>query len=98
MFKESLGRVSFTSDIWTDTNLSPFMAVTAHWIKGDVQHTTNGLYNLTLQADLVGFIHLPGNHTGEHIAYAFVHVLERIKVTTKVRLCNQCAYPILTTI
>ncbi|KAG2063795.1 hypothetical protein BDR04DRAFT_953576, partial [Suillus decipiens] len=26
------GKVSFTSDLWSDSNLCPFMAVTAHWI------------------------------------------------------------------
>ncbi|KAF8833124.1 hypothetical protein BDN67DRAFT_859737, partial [Paxillus ammoniavirescens] len=28
----SLGKISFTTDVWSDTNLVPFMAVTAHWI------------------------------------------------------------------
>ncbi|KAH7903782.1 hypothetical protein BJ138DRAFT_987404, partial [Hygrophoropsis aurantiaca] len=26
------GRVSFTTDIWSDDNLRPFLAMTAHWI------------------------------------------------------------------
>ncbi|KAG2336774.1 hypothetical protein BDR05DRAFT_831755, partial [Suillus weaverae] len=26
------GKVSFTSDPWSDSNLCPFMAITAHWI------------------------------------------------------------------
>ncbi|KAG2337292.1 hypothetical protein BDR05DRAFT_835904, partial [Suillus weaverae] len=26
------GKVSFTSDLWSDSNLCPFMALTAHWI------------------------------------------------------------------
>ncbi|KAH9964911.1 hypothetical protein BC827DRAFT_1086744, partial [Russula dissimulans] len=30
--KESLGRVSLTSDLWSDINLRSFMAVTAHWL------------------------------------------------------------------
>ncbi|KIJ21091.1 hypothetical protein PAXINDRAFT_66612, partial [Paxillus involutus ATCC 200175] len=30
------GSVSFTSDIWSDENYWPFVAITAHWIsKGD---------------------------------------------------------------
>ncbi|KAJ7572573.1 hypothetical protein C8J56DRAFT_741363, partial [Mycena floridula] len=28
----ALGKISFTMDMWTDPNLVPFMAVTAHWI------------------------------------------------------------------
>ncbi|KAH9950785.1 hypothetical protein B0H21DRAFT_679919, partial [Amylocystis lapponica] len=29
---KALGKVSFTMDLWSDPNLVPFMAVTAHWI------------------------------------------------------------------
>ncbi|TFK17490.1 hypothetical protein FA15DRAFT_553137, partial [Coprinopsis marcescibilis] len=29
--KKAVGKVSFTTDIWTDPNLASFMAVTAHW-------------------------------------------------------------------
>ncbi|KAF9555989.1 hypothetical protein CPC08DRAFT_604475, partial [Agrocybe pediades] len=28
----ALGKVSFTMDLWTDPNLVPYMAVTAHWM------------------------------------------------------------------
>ncbi|PBK90596.1 hypothetical protein ARMGADRAFT_871755, partial [Armillaria gallica] len=27
----ALGKISFTCDLWTNSNLVPFMAVTAHW-------------------------------------------------------------------
>jgi len=63
------------------------MAITAHWIiattstQNSVQHT-----KLTLCADLIGFVHIPGWHTGEHLAYAFLHTLDRIHVTDKVVL------------
>ncbi|KAF9524235.1 hypothetical protein CPB83DRAFT_741676, partial [Crepidotus variabilis] len=30
--KGALGKISMTMDLWSDTNLAPFMAVTAHWI------------------------------------------------------------------
>ncbi|KAJ7059957.1 hypothetical protein C8F01DRAFT_970069, partial [Mycena amicta] len=30
--KKSLGRVAFTSDIWSRENLESYMAVTAHWL------------------------------------------------------------------
>ncbi|KAF9502868.1 hypothetical protein BS47DRAFT_1310589, partial [Hydnum rufescens UP504] len=29
----SLGKVSFTADIWTDGVLRPYLAVTTHWIQ-----------------------------------------------------------------
>jgi len=76
-----------TMDLWTDTNLSLFMAVTAHWIEVDAVPTPQGTqYNLRLRADLIGFHHVPGHHTREHITHAFLHVLDRIGVAHKV--CN----------
>ncbi|KAI0280147.1 hypothetical protein BC826DRAFT_879836, partial [Russula brevipes] len=28
----SMGKISFTMDMWTDFNLKAYMAVTAHWL------------------------------------------------------------------
>ncbi|KIM55092.1 hypothetical protein SCLCIDRAFT_63979, partial [Scleroderma citrinum Foug A] len=28
----SLGKILFTTDVWSDPNMTPFMAVAAHWI------------------------------------------------------------------
>ncbi|KAI0071882.1 hypothetical protein K474DRAFT_1581770, partial [Panus rudis PR-1116 ss-1] len=30
--KSAIGRVSFTTDLWSDINWNSYMAVTAHWI------------------------------------------------------------------
>ncbi|TFK17491.1 hypothetical protein FA15DRAFT_574048, partial [Coprinopsis marcescibilis] len=30
--QRAVGKISFTTDIWSDTNLASFMAITAHWI------------------------------------------------------------------
>lgn len=64
-------------DVWTDPNLRPFMAVTAHFIKD------NGV-SLQLCTELVGFRHLPGRHTGEHLARVFIHILDRLDITGRV--------------
>lgn len=73
--------------MWSDTNLSPFMAVTAHWIEDVPLHTSSGLqHQLKLRADLIGFICVPGHHDGEHLAQAFLHVLDRVGVAARVRL------------
>ena len=89
--QESLGKVSFTMDLWTDPNLSPFMAVTAHWIEASTQQTLHGpQHTLKLRADLIGFQRVPGRHDGEHLAHAFLHVTDRISITWKV-----CNYPYL---
>ena len=58
-------------------NLTPFMAVTAHWIEGEEITTPQGpQYKLTLRADLIGFHRVPGRHNGEHLACAFLYVLD----------------------
>ncbi len=31
--KNCVGRVSFTTDMWSDPDLKPYMAVTAHWLE-----------------------------------------------------------------
>ena len=72
-------------DMWSDTNLTPFMAVTAHWIETTTVQTPQGPQHiLKLRSDLIGFQRCPGRHTGEHLAQAFLHVLKRIKITSKV--------------
>ena len=73
-------------DMWSDPNLTPFMAITAHWIETTpIQMPRGQQYMLKLCADLIGFQHVPGNHTGEHLAHAFLHVLDRIGIASKVR-------------
>ncbi len=84
-FQKSVGKISFTMDMWSDPILTPFMAVTAHWVESATENMTTGPQTqLTMQADLIGFHRVPGRHTGHHLAYAFLHVLDRIKITDKV--------------
>lgn len=72
-------------DMWSDPNLSPFMAVTAHWIKAVSKDTPDGKdFALELQADLIGFHRVPGSHTGEHLAQAFIHIVDRLSISHKV--------------
>lgn len=61
------------------------MAVTAHWLQSTAQATQHGpQHMLKLRADLVGFLRVPGRHDGEHLAHAFIYVLDRISITSKV--------------
>ena len=70
------------------------MAVTAHWIETTTIHTADGpQYILKLHADLVAFHHVPGRHTGDHLAEAFLHVLDRIGITLKV--CSSCQFNLI---
>lgn len=63
-YQGAMGKISMTMDLWSDPNLSPFMAVTAHWIEAKPISTPNGpQFELTLRADLIGFHQVPGRHT-----------------------------------
>lgn len=87
LLQNSMGKISFTTDMWSDTNLSPFAAYTAHWIEGKTVQTIHGpQLTLTLRADLIGFQRVPGRHTGEHLAQAFLVVVDRLGITHKVCL------------
>lgn len=71
--------------MWTDSNLTPFMAVTAHWIESSTRQTPEGPQHiLKLRADLIGFRRVPGRHDGEHLAHAFLHVLDQLSIASKV--------------
>ena len=43
------------------------------------------LMKLTLRTDLVGFLRVPGHHDGEHLATAFLYIIDRICIASNVR-------------
>ena len=61
------------------------MAITEHWIEViKVWNAGSIEFTLKLYADLIGFHRVPGQHTSEHLAVAFVHVLDRLNLAHKV--------------
>lgn len=61
------------------------MAVTAHWMERQpLQVSQTLLHRISLRADLIGFIHVPGSHTGEHLAEIFLYILDRLQIGKKV--------------
>jgi len=62
--------------MWSDPDLKPYMAVTAHWL--ELVQTQGGQKKLTLRAELIGFLHFPGTHTGERLAKVFYFILARM--------------------
>jgi hypothetical protein len=81
--QKSVGKISFTTDAWSDPNRTPFMAVTAHWIEA-LPATAGSNPKLRLRADLIGFHRVPGRHTGVHFAECFVYLTNRLNITNKV--------------
>jgi len=83
--QKSAGKISFTTDVWTDPNQRAFMAVTAHWIEVTEEKSSSGSYKkLQLHADLIGFHKMPGRHTGKHLAYCFKFITDRLNITNRV--------------
>jgi hypothetical protein len=81
-----MGRISFTMDIWTDLNLKPYMAVTAHWLEQSTLHVSGRQQQkINLCADLIGFLHVSGGHSGERLAEVFLFILDRLKLAKKVK-------------
>jgi len=58
------------------------MGITAHWISTQPRKSAKGTQLvLTLRSELVGFHRIPGRHDGEHLAAAFLHVIDRLHIT-----------------
>jgi hypothetical protein len=70
--------MSFTSDLWSDPNLTGYMAVTAHYMVID----ENG--NLIQRNRLVAFQHVKGSHTGKNLAQNFFRIFKELGVLRKV--------------
>ncbi|KAF5309470.1 hypothetical protein D9619_012446 [Psilocybe cf. subviscida] len=80
--KNSLGRVAFTSDVWSRQMMESYMAITAHFIAKSVSNI------LTLETRLVAFRPLRGSHTGVNLANEFLTVLKEIQCISMTTLDN----------
>ena len=69
------GRISITSDLWSDDTLRAFMSVTAHYINCDGD----------LAEHLIAFRRIKGQHTGANIGQALFTVFNDAGILHKVR-------------
>jgi hypothetical protein len=72
------GKISYTSDIWSSSNMTPYMAVTAHWIAIDMAG------HLSLKCALIAFHKVWGKHNASNLATVMLNVMDRAGTTTKV--------------
>jgi hypothetical protein len=74
-------------DAWTDLDIKSYMAIIAHWVQGHSIQTSHGLHEtLSLHADLIGFITIPGSHTGDCLVEIFIFVINHLNIAKKVDL------------
>lgn len=81
--QNAVGRISFTTDVWSDQNRQPYLAMTAHWIS-----KSEGSSSLQLKAALIAFHRLRGRHDGMTLAKTVVELLDRAGVTVKVSILS----------
>jgi hypothetical protein len=80
-----MGKISFTMDMWTDFNMKSYMAVTAHWLQQvSIQQSDRLQRKLKFCTDLIGFVHVPGSHTGDRLSKVFLYILNRLNIGKKV--------------
>ncbi|GLB45637.1 putative encoded by [Lyophyllum shimeji] len=76
--KNAAGRISFTSDLWTDQNRRSYMAITAHFMSFGI----NG--QVTMTTRLVAFRYVPGSHSGQNLAKVFVAILKELGIFNRI--------------
>jgi hypothetical protein len=82
-----MGKISCTTDIWTNPFMTPYLGLTAHWIESKMERINNrSQIRLALRSELIGFKRLPGRHSGEHISQAILHIVNRLGFTEKVTM------------
>ena len=77
-FELALGRISLTSDVWSDVVLRSYMGITAHWC------AKNDAGQLVLRSQLLAIRELSGQHTGANLASVFVDILKKARIVNKV--------------
>ena len=95
LFQNSEGRVSTTTDMWSDPNRDSYMAVTAHFMM------QNEHGHLELMSHLIAFRFVEGNHSGVNLGQHFVKIIEENAFLHKVmffwslvklHLSSKCIY------
>jgi len=77
-YQDALGRISLTSDLWSDLNQRSFMAVTAHWM---ARGSSN---QLDLCSALIAFREVDGSHTGDNLGQILFDIIQDIGIVHKV--------------
>ena len=78
--RKAEGRISYTTDLWSDPNLDSFMAITAHYM---FREKTG---QLEYRCGLIAFQHVEGSHSGVNLAMHFFKIIDGLGVAHKVCL------------
>ena len=75
----SLGRLSFTADMWSSAGMHPYLAITVHWLARREDNT------VVLQQALLVFRRVCGAHSGTRLARIVVNIFESAGIVSKAR-------------
>jgi hypothetical protein len=76
--QDALGRISLTSDCWSDPNLASYMAVTVHFSARDI----NG--HLEIRNRLLAFRVIEGRHDGKNLGRILFEIIKEARILGKV--------------
>ena len=77
--QNALGKISHTADIWSDQNLQSWLIITVHYV-----HRNSHSWELSLEADIIAFHHVVGDHGGENIGELLEKLLDHAGIASKV--------------
>ena len=77
LIPNSLGKISYTSDIWSSKSRTPYLAITAHWMCQD----KGG--NICLTSALIAFHRVWGKHTAKNLSKIMLDLFDRTQSTNK---------------
>lgn len=72
-----MGRISYTTDLWSDQHRASYIALTAHFIRRRPDNS------LELRCELVAFHRMQGSHAGPKMAEVMIKLLDRLGATKK---------------
>ncbi|THH23039.1 hypothetical protein EUX98_g8138 [Antrodiella citrinella] len=84
----SLGKISFTTDIWSSLNRTPYLALTGHWLampteeENQIARKENRNVNVPyLKSALLAFHPVFGSHTGKNLAELVLQLVKRAGIS-----------------
>ena len=86
MLQGALGRISFTSDCWSDPNLFSYMAVTVHFCARDI----NG--HLEIRNRLLAFRVIEGRHDGINLGNILFEIIKEAGILGQVNTHTALLY------
>lgn len=74
----SLGKLSFTADMWSSAGMHPYLAITVHWLA----RREDG--SVCLRQALLAFRRVRGAHSGARLARIVVRIFDSANIIFKV--------------